>query len=143
MHKQSYSQYFYRVLLDFSKVNIPGLGLFALEHLPAELSSDKQHLIPPTSRIQFNVFEDTRFNISKLLIEAGLDATLSLGIEKYYQTQVKIAQENDLPFVLEGLGKVISTSFLPDDDAIFNIYNGTLMIPTMIPYMIPYMITLM
>lgn len=124
MHKQSYSQYFYRVLLDFRKVNIPGLGLFALEHLPAELSLDKQKLNPPSSRIQFNVFEDTRFNISKLLIEAGLDAGLSHGIEKYYEAQAKISQDNDVPFVLEGLGKVIATSFLPDDDSLFNIYDG-------------------
>ncbi len=110
--------------MDFNKVNIPGLGLFALDQHPANYTDNKLKLSPPFSRIQFHTFEDSDFNISKLLIRAGLDREMALGIEKFYETKALYAKESNTPFELEGLGKVISTTFLPENEAIFNVFEG-------------------
>jgi hypothetical protein len=105
-------------------VNVPGLGLFALDQHTANYTDNKLKLSPPFSRIQFHTFEDSDFNISKLLIRAGLNREMALGIEKFYETKALHAKESNTPFELEGLGKVISTTFLPENEALFNVFEG-------------------
>ena len=86
-----------RILLSDQTVSVPGLGVFYLKRIPAQVDKIRNEFYPPSTEIQFKLKPETRGDrmIQALIDEYGLDKQAALQTISDYVGQLRDRLESN------------------------------------------------
>lgn len=108
-----------RILLSDQTVSVPGLGVFYLKRIPAQVDKIRNDFYPPSAEIQFKLKPETRGDrlVQALIDEFGLDKQAALQSIRDYVDNIRDRFESGQSVNLVGLGNIYKDE---NDNLIFN-----------------------
>ncbi len=119
-----YSRLLYRLLMEYGKISINGVGTFTLVRKPAEFNETRTVILPPQTVVEFSYEEDPSCMIDDILTEDGLTTPERESIIRAFKTDYEAAKAENKPFRLGDFGVLVNRVLVENGQGVFNKYYG-------------------
>lgn len=124
VHNADYSRLLYRILMDYGKISIAGVGTFVLIRKAAEFNDGRTSIQAPRTEVEFSYEEDPTCMITDILAEEGLEPAYGQSLSTAIQTDYQNAKAENKPFKLGEFGVLINKVVVESSQGVFNKYAG-------------------